>query len=101
MEHTVAGLEIIKYSSSKRKAELYYWENLANGATAEVDYILSRNMTVLPLEIKSGTSGKMKSLRLFMEKKNLTHAIRCSMENFSLLEKDGIDIIPLYAIANI
>lgn len=31
----------------------------------------------------------------------VTHAIRCSMENFSLLEKDGIDIIPLYAIANI
>lgn len=97
----VAGLELIKYASPKRKCELFYWENLANGTTSEVDYILSRDMKVLPMEVKSGTSGKMKSLRLFMEKKNLTHAIRCSMENFSLLEKDGIDIIPLYAIANI
>ncbi len=97
----VAGLEIVKYSSPKRKAELYYWENLANGATAEVDYILSRNMTVLPLEVKSGTSGKMKSLRLFMQKKHLTHAIRSSMENFSQLENDGIDILPLYALSNL
>lgn len=80
---------------------LYFFKNLANGATAEVDYILSRNMTVLPLEIKSGTSGKMKSLRLFMQKKHLTHAIRSSMENFSQLENDGIDIIPLYAISNL
>lgn len=46
-------------------------------------------------------SGKMKSLRLFMQKKHLTHAIRSSMENFSQLENDGIDIIPLYAIANL
>ena len=28
-------------------------------------------------------------------------AIRSSMENFSQLENDGIDIIPLYAIANL
>lgn len=97
----VAGLELIKYALPKRKYELYYWENLANGTTSEVDYILSRNMKVLPMEVKSGTSGKMKSLRLFMQKKHLTHAIRCSMENFSRLENDGIDIIPLYAISNI
>lgn len=97
----VAGLELIKYNYSTLRPELFYWENIDKGATSEVDYILSRDMKVLPMEVKSGTSGKMKSLRLFMEKKHLTHAIRCSMENFSQLEKDGIDIIPLYAIANI
>ena len=97
----VAGLELIKYNNTKRRPELFYWENTAKGTTSEVDYILSRDMKVLPMEVKSGTSGKMKSLRLFMQKKQLTRAIRCSMENFSRLENDGIDIIPLYAISNI
>ena len=58
-------------------------------------------MQVLPLEVKAGTSGKMKSLRYFMEKKKISLAIRSSLENFSHLEDDGIDIIPLYALSNI
>ena len=37
----------------------------------------------------------------FMEKKKITSAIRCSLENFSRLENDGIDIIPLYALSNL
>ena len=41
---------------------------------------------MLPIECKAGTSGKMKSLRVFMKQKHLTDAIRCSLENFSLLE---------------
>lgn len=97
----VAGLELIKYASPKRKYPLFYWENLAKGATAEVDYILSRDMQIVPLEVKAGTSGKMKSMRYFMEKKKLSYAIRSSLENFARLENDGIDIIPLYALSNL
>lgn len=97
----VAGLELIKYGSPLQRPELYYWENLSNGTTSEVDYIINRNMQVVPIEVKSGTSGKMKSLRVFMEKKHISYAIRCSLENFSRLEQDGIDILPLYAMSNI
>lgn len=52
----------------------------------------------------------MKSLREFMRQKHLTNAIRCSLENFSLLEsqdaKDDnalrrIAINPLYAISTL
>lgn len=97
----VAGCELIKYAKPNIKQELYYWENLSKNATAEVDYIVSRNMQLVPLEVKAGTSGKMKSLRYFMEKKKISYAIRCSLENFSRLEADGVDIIPLYALSNI
>ena len=97
----VAGCELIKYAKPNIKQELYYWENLSKNATAEVDYILSRNMQLVPLEVKAGTSGKMKSLRYFMEKKKISYAIRSSLENFSRLEADGVDIIPLYALSNI
>ena len=66
------GWELVKNADFRHRYELYYWENLAKGATAEVDYVMPKNMGVLPIEVKSGTSGKMKSLRMFMQKKNLT-----------------------------
>jgi len=105
----VCGWELVKYSSPKVQPELYYWENLKNGTSAEVDYILVRDMKILPLEVKSGTSGKMKSLRNFMQSKNLTNGLRCSLENFSQLTIEDetnnhtsyIDIVPLYALSNL
>ena len=104
----VAGWELIKYAPAKSQHDLYYWENLKNGTVSEVDYILSRNMAILPMEVKSGTSGKMKSLRLFMKSKNISYAIRTSLENYAQLvfTEEGdvnitrkIDVIPLYALS--
>ena len=56
---------------------------------------------------KSGTSGKMKSLRLFMSKKCITQAVRLSLENFGVLNfedrgtKRKISIISLYDVKHI
>ena len=82
----VLGWELVKYNNPRSQHDLYYWENTAEGTRSEVDYIIARDMKVLPIECKAGTSGKMKSLRVFMKQKHLTDAIRCSLENFSLLE---------------
>ena len=106
----VLGWELIKYNNPRSQHDLYYWENTADGTRSEVDYIIARDMKVLPIECKSGTSGKMKSLHLFMHNKHLTDAIRCSLENFALLESCDkkaddtvrrIQILPLFAISNL
>ena len=106
----VLGWEFVKYSNPRSQHDLYYWENIAEGASSEVDYVIARNMKVMPIECKAGTSGKMKSLRLFMRNKHLNEAYRCSLENFALLENQDaqddnatrqIIINPLYAISNI
>lgn len=105
------GLEFIKNGNTRLPESLFYWENLSRGASAEVDYISAYNMAVLPIEVKSGVSGKMKSLRMFMQNKSVHTAIRTSLENFGKIEipdlqggtseKDyTINIIPLYAIYN-
>lgn len=107
-----AGLELVKLSSPKSRYELFYWENLERNATAEVEYVIAKNAVCVPLEIKSGVSGKMKSLRLFMNKKNLEVGIRSSLENFGVLKIEDrqddtsiverkIGIIPLYALWNL
>lgn len=101
------GLELLKASNVRHRYELHYWENLSNGTTSEVDYVIPYDMKVLPIEVKSGTSGKMKSLRLFMQKKDISKAVRTSLENFNILTYDDngtpreIDIIPIYAIGNL
>ena len=102
------GLELLKSSNPQSKYDLFYWENLERNATSEVEYIIAKNATCLPIEVKAGTSGKMKSLRLFMNKKRLKAGIRSSLENFGLLnvsDDDGessarrvIGILPLYAV---
>ena len=106
----VLGWELTKYSSPRSRNDLYYWENTVEGSSSEVDYVISRERNVLPIECKAGVSGKMKSLRLFMRNKHLTHALRCSLENFGKIDAvDSADhdaprhisIIPLYAVSNI
>jgi uncharacterized protein len=60
---------------------------------------LAQNGHVVPIEIKSGSSGKMQSLHLFLKEKNAAKGIRVSLENFS--RYDNIEVVPLYAISNL
>ncbi|MCD8291712.1 MAG: DUF4143 domain-containing protein [Prevotella sp.] len=82
----VAGWEILKSMSPRVEHDLFYWENTANGTTSEVDYLIAKDLQVVPVEIKSGVTGKMKSLRLFMRRKHLLVGKRCSLENFGIIE---------------
>ncbi len=106
----VLGWELVKYNNPRMQHDLFYWENTAEGTRSEVDYIIARDLKVLPIECKAGTSGKMKSMYEFMHQKHLAEAIRCSLENFSELEridkKDRdavrhVQIVPLFAISNL
>lgn len=94
-----AGLELIKASSMFEKPQLFYWHRLERGSNAEVDYVIRQGPEIVPVEIKSGYSGKMQSMRLFMKEKNLRRGIRSSLENFG---RDGnIEIVPLYAVSTL
>lgn len=104
------GWELVKYNNPRSQHELFYWENTAEGTRSEVDYIITRDLKVLPIECKAGVSGKMKSLYEFMRQKHLTDAVRCTLENFAKLEnidkKDNnavrhVQILPLFAISNL
>jgi predicted AAA+ superfamily ATPase len=92
------GLELLKYGSCYERQELYYWQRLEKGAQAEVDYVISKNDTIIPIEVKSGTKGSMQSLYRFLELKKTRLGIRTSFENFGRI--GNIEIYPLYAIEN-
>jgi uncharacterized protein len=58
--------------------EIYYWNREKSQSNAEIDYLLQLNNKILPIEVKSGKTGTLKSLHLFMEQKSFERAVRFS-----------------------
>lgn len=61
--------------------KLHYWTREKKGSEAEVDYVISENQLVVPIEVKAGKTGSMKSLHTFMVKKNLNLALRVNSDH--------------------
>ena len=93
------GTELMKYSGAYEKAQIFYWHREKRGSNAEVDYLAEQNGHVIPVEVKSGSTGKMQSLNLFIQEKKSPEGIRISLENFS--QYDKIKVVPLYAVSNL
>ena len=78
--------------------ELYYW---TSGGIAEVDFVISTQQHIFPLEVKAGFSKKKKSLLVYDEKfskrENTSVVLsRASLRNFAF---DGKVVnYPLYGI---
>jgi uncharacterized protein len=96
---TFAGLELIKYSDVHEKKQLFYWHREKRGSSAEVDYVIEMNGKPVPVEVKSGSTGKMQSMHRFLDEKKAPWGIRFSLENFSGYGK--VRVIPLYAVSNL
>lgn len=92
----LAGLELIAYQDFRENAELYYWHREAKSSNAEVDYVISISSDIVPVEVKSSSRGRMRSLQTFRELKKSRWAIKISGFNFSFFEK--VQTIPFYAI---
>lgn len=104
----IAGLEMMRYKTPDIRQELYYWIREAKNSQAEIDYVGTLHLKVLPIEVKAGSRGGMKSLWIFMREKKLDRAVRCSMENFGefeYIDNDAEDAVrhmtvcPIYAIS--
>jgi hypothetical protein len=57
---------------------LYYWIRTEKGSDAEVDYVIQHRAQVIPVEVKAGSSGSLRSLHFFMQQKKRTKAVRFS-----------------------
>lgn len=107
MAEEIAGLELLKYRNSEVRSELYYWSRDARNSLAEVDYLTTWKLSVLPIEVKASVRGGMKSLWIFMREKKLTRGVRSSLENFSKFDytdsetgdRRRITVCPLYALS--
>lgn len=69
---------------SWERPELYYWLRAGRTGNAEVDFLLEGPRGVVPLEVKAGASGSMKSLLRFVMEKGSPTAVRLDMNPPSL-----------------
>ena len=73
--------------------EIYYWES---DGRAELDFMIQKDINIVPIEVKTSTHTKSRSLDLFMKTYNPEYAIRVSEKNFGF--ENNIKCIPLYSI---
>jgi len=72
--------------------DLYYWKSKKS---AEVDFLLNIEGSIIPVEVKAATNTKSQSLRVYVERYNPKYSIRISAKNFGYVNK--IKSVPLYA----
>ncbi|MEI8296096.1 MAG: AAA family ATPase, partial [Alphaproteobacteria bacterium] len=92
------GQELIAYQDPTIPAELFYWYGEGRGSTAELDYIITVNRDVVPVEVKSNRGSSLKSMRSFLTSHpNSKYGVRFSTHNYSVF--DTLHSYPLYAVA--
>ena len=66
---------------------LFYWQR-TEGRQGEVDYLAQQGDLIVPIEVKAGSAGSMKSLHAFMHGKQLPLAVRFDTNTPSVQDLD-------------
>lgn len=91
------GQELLAYSNPQTNQKLYFWENSDPQSSAEIDYIWNIGSHIIPIEVKAGHSGRLKSMKQFLEKKSSRLGLKISE---APLQLDGnILNMPFYLIS--
>jgi predicted AAA+ superfamily ATPase len=103
-----AGQHLLSEREFYEKPELYYWVREKKNSSAEVDYVTASGRNIIPIEIKAGKTGSLKSLHMFLKTKEKAFGIRFNMnlpsltENVTGLSGENVEYkllsLPLYLI---
>lgn len=92
------GQEFMAYGAPFEKPALYFWARDGYGI-AEVDYIITVDNHIIPVEVKAGKIGMLRSLKQFISEKKPPVAVRISQAPLSF--QQGILSVPLYMVSEL
>lgn len=72
------GQELLAYLDKKDVGHLFFWAREQKSSSAEVDFVTSIGNKIIPIEVKTGTTGRLKSLKIFIEEKKSLVGVRIS-----------------------
>ena len=72
------GQHLLYSQPSFVKPELFFWMREKRSSNAEVDYVISMGSRIVPIEVKAGKTGTLKSLQVFLHGKGQTTGVRSS-----------------------
>ncbi len=58
------------------------WCRDARNSNAEIDYLIEKDTKAVPVEVKSGSVGRMKSLQIFISEYQSRYALRISQSAY-------------------
>ncbi len=90
------GQELLAYRNLYEEKQLYFWEREKKSSSAEVDYVFNIEGRIIPIEVKAGKTGRLRSLQQFMLEKEVPVGVRISMHPLSY--ERGILSVPFYMI---
>lgn len=88
--------ELRAYSNPREENHLHYWHREAKSSNAEVDFVIEKEGNIIPIEVKSSSVGKMRSLKLFLDSKKSPCGIKISRYPFSF--SSNVQSVPFYGI---
>ncbi len=108
----LVGQHLLYSAPPWEEPQLFYWAREKPGSSAEVDYLVSQGREIIPVEVKAGKTGTLKSLHLFLREKGRRLALRLSSAPPSILEaatslSDGNNVpfrlvsLPLYMVGQV
>jgi predicted AAA+ superfamily ATPase len=81
------GQTLLSLKSSYMSPELFYWVREKSQSMAEVDYIYSYKNAIIPIKVKAGKTGRLKSLHSFMQEKPWSMAVRFNADTPSVSQE--------------
>ncbi|OYT17875.1 MAG: nuclease [Bacteroidetes bacterium 4572_77] len=95
MAEQFVGQELLANSQDR----LYYWSRDARNSSAEVDYLMEKDSEIIPIEVKSGKSGRLKSLHLLLESyDNIKRAHVFTEDKYGELPEQKLTFYPLFCV---
>ena len=93
------GQELLAYGEKSVEAKLFFWKKEKKSSSAEVDYLTTFGSKMIPIEVKSGGAGKLKSLQVFMSQHKCPLGIRISQKPLTL--EGNVLSLPFYMISQL
>lgn len=90
------GQELLIAIQAEEANALFAWKREEKSSSAEIDFLVAIDRWIVPIEVKSGSIGALRSLKLFMTEKKIPLGVRISASSLSL--RDSILSIPFYLI---
>ncbi len=98
MEQLV-GQELLAYTPAENLGSLYYWSRDKKGSSAEVDYLVAVDDKVIPVEVKAGSTGRLKSIQVFLQENKYPLGVKISLDPLAI--KNNILCLPAYMIQSL
>ena len=82
--------------------KVYYWSRIARNSSAEVDYMIENQGEIIPIEVKSGKAGKLKSIHILLKNfTNIKTAYIFTENKYGKLLEQKLEFFPLFCAGSI